>query len=47
METQGCVSRLPLASAGGVEPQAGRSICKTGMMVITETVQGCCETYTE
>lgn len=47
METQGCASRLPPISAGGVEPQAGWSICKMGMVVITETVQGCCETYTE
>ena len=47
VEAQGCASRQPPLSAGGVEPWAEWSICKMGILIIIETAQGGCETYTE
>lgn len=47
VEAQGCTSRRPPLSAGGVEPWAEWSICKMGILIIVETAQGGCETYTE
>lgn len=46
MEAQGCASKQPPLSAGGVEPREEWSICKMGILII-ETAQGGCETDTE
>lgn len=46
VEDQGCASRRPPLSAGGVEPRGEWSICKMGILII-ETAQGGCETDTE